>query len=93
MRIKESNKWKVAFTMHIGAYKPTVIYFGLTNFSATFQTIINDLFHDIINQGNITTFIDNIIVATDTKKEYDELVKKVLNKLKENDLFVKLEKY
>jgi len=93
MRIKESNKWKVAFTMHIGAYKPTVIYFGLTNFFATFQTIINDLFHDIINQGNITTFIDNIIVATDTKKEHGELVKKVLNKLKENDLFVKLEKY
>jgi len=93
MRIKESNKWKVAFTMHIGAYEPTVIYFGLTNFSATFQTIINDLFHDIINQGNITTFIDNIIVATDTKKEHGELVKKVLNKLKENDLFVKLEKY
>jgi len=93
MRIKESNKWKVAFTMHIGAYEPTVIYFGLTNFSATFQTIINDLFHDIINQENITTFIDNIIVATDTKKEHGELVKKVLNKLKENDLFVKLEKY
>jgi len=93
MRIKESNKWKVAFTMYIGAYEPTVIYFGLTNFSATFQTIINDLFHDIINQGNITTFIDNIIVATDTKKEHGELVKKVLNKLKENDLFVKLEKY
>ena len=93
MRIKESNKWKVAFTMHIGAYEPTVIYFGLTNFSATFQTIINDLFHDIINQENITTFIDNIIVAIDTKKEHGELVKKVLNKLKENDLFVKLEKY
>ena len=93
MRIKESNKWKVAFTMYIGAYEPTVIYFGLTNFSATFQTIINDLFHDIINQENITTFIDNIIVAIDTKKEHGELVKKVLNKLKKNDLFVKLEKY
>ena len=31
MRIKEGNEWKAAFTMYIGAYKLTVIYFGLTN--------------------------------------------------------------
>jgi len=44
MRIKEGNKWKVAFTMHIGSYEPTVMYFRLTNSPATFQTIINNLF-------------------------------------------------
>jgi len=31
VRIKEGDKWKVAFTIHIGAYEPTVMYFGLTN--------------------------------------------------------------
>ena len=36
MRIKEGNEWKAAFTMYIGAYKLTVIYFGLTNSLATF---------------------------------------------------------
>jgi len=51
--------------MHIEAYKPTVIYFGLTNSSTTFQTIINDLFWDLINQGDTTTFINDILVATD----------------------------
>jgi len=44
VRIKEGDEWKVAFTMYIRAYKPTVIYFGLTNFPATFQTMMNDLF-------------------------------------------------
>jgi len=31
VRIKEGDKWKAAFTMHIGAYEPMVMYFGLTN--------------------------------------------------------------
>jgi len=78
--------------MHIGAYKPTVMYFGLTNSPATFQTMMNDLFCDLINQGDTATFIDGILVATDTEEGYDELVEEVLMRLEENDLFVKLEK-
>ena len=92
VRIKESNKWKAAFTMHIGSYKPTVIYFGLTNSPAIFQTIINNLFRDMVNQGSTATFINNIIVATDTKEGHDEIVEEVLRRLEENNLFVKPEK-
>jgi len=78
--------------MHIGAYELTVMYFGLTNSPATFQTMMNDLFQDLINQDDTATFIDNILVATDTKKGHDELVGEVLRRLEENDLFVKPEK-
>jgi len=92
VRIKEGDEWKAAFTTHIGAYEPTVIYFGLTNSPATFQTMINDLFWDLINQGDMATFIDDILVATDTEEGHDELVEKVLKRLEENDLFVKPEK-
>ena len=53
---------------------------------------MNDLFCDIINQGNTVTFIDNIIVTMDTEKGHNELVEEVLNRLEENDLFVKPEK-
>jgi len=49
VRIKEGDKWKAAFTMHIGVYEPTVMYFGLTNSLATFQMMMNDLFRDLIN--------------------------------------------
>ena len=35
----------------------------------------------MINQGNTATFIDNIIVAIDTKKRYDKLVEEVLKRL------------
>ena len=68
------------------------MYFGLTNSLAIFQTIMNDLLQDMINQGNTIIFIDDIIVAINTKKEYDKLVEEVLKRLKENNLFVKPEK-
>ena len=55
--------------------------------------MINNLFHDMINQGNTATFIDDIIVATETEEGHDKIVEEVLKWLKENDLFVKLEKY
>jgi len=92
VRIKEEDKWKAIFTTHIRAYEPTVMYFGLINSLVTFQTMMNDLFQDLINQGDTATFIDNILVATNTEKEYDELVEEVLRKLEKNDLFVKPEK-
>jgi len=78
--------------MHIGAYKPTVMYFGLTNSSTTFQTMMNDIFWNLINQRDTVTFIDDILVATDTKEGYEELIEEVLKRLEENDLFVKPEK-
>ena len=69
-----------------------VMYFGLTNSSATFQTIMNDLFWDLINQGDTAIFIDNILVTTDTEEGYNELVEKILKRLEKNNLFVKPEK-
>jgi len=55
--------------------------------------MMNDLFQDLINQGDTATFIDDILVATDIEEGHDELVEKVLKRLEKNDLFVKLEKY
>jgi len=92
VRIKEGDEWKAAFTIHIGAYEPMVMYFRLTNSPATFQTMINNLFRDLINQRDMATFIDDILVATDTEEGHNELVKEVLKRLEENDLFVKPEK-
>ena len=92
VRIKEGDKWKAAFATYIGAYKPMVMYFGLTNSSIAFQAIMNDLFRDLINQEDTVTFINDILVATDTEKGHDKLVEEVLRRLEKNNLFVKLEK-
>jgi len=92
VRIKEDNEWKAVFITHIRAYEPTVMYSSLTNSPAIFQTIINNLFQDMINQRNTATFINGIIVAINTKKGHDKLVEEILKRLEKNNLFVKPEK-
>ena len=68
------------------------MYFRLTNSPATFQTIMNNLFWDMINQRTIATFIDDIIIATEIEEGYNEVVEEVLKWLEESNLFVKPEK-
>ena len=80
------------FTTPFGAYEPLVMYFGLMNSPATFQTMMNELFWDMINEGKVIIYLDNILIYTKGEKEDDELVKEVLKQLRENDLFVKPEK-
>jgi len=43
MQIKEGDKWKVVFTTPESSFKPMVMFFGLTNLSITFQTIMNEI--------------------------------------------------
>jgi len=74
-------------------FEPVVIFFGLINFPATFQTIISNIFLDLIYKRDIATFIDNVLVGTKMEEGYDKLVKEILRKLEENDLYVKLKKY
>ena len=92
VRIKKDDEWKAVFTMPEGSFEPTVMFFGLTNSPATFQAMINELLRDLINTGKVATFIDDVIVGTETEKGHDELVAEVIKRLEENDLYVKLEK-
>ena len=93
VRIKEGDKWKVAFTMLEGLFEPMVMFFGLTNSPATFQAMMNELLRDLINTGKVATFIDDVIVGTEIEKGYDELVAEVIRRLEANDLYIKPEKY
>ena len=54
--------------------------------------MINDLLRDLVVEEKIAVFIDDIMIAIDTKKGHDEIVEEVLRRLEENDLFVKPEK-
>ena len=92
VRIKEGDEWKTAFITLEGSFKPTVMFFGLTNLLATFQAMINELLRDLINTGKVVAFIDNVIVGMDVEEEHDEIVAEVIRRLEENDLYVKPEK-
>ncbi|KAG5728678.1 hypothetical protein E4T56_gene18595 [Termitomyces sp. T112] len=44
MCIQEGNKWKVAFQTNWGLFEPLIMFLGLTNSPATFQTMMNNIF-------------------------------------------------
>ena len=70
-----------------------VIFFGLMNLLAMFQTIMNKTWQDLINTGKVASFIDDVIIKTETKEEHEEIVEEVVKRLAENDLYVKPKKY
>ena len=80
------------FMMYVSSFKPTVMFFGMTNSPATFQAMINEILRDLINKGKVVVFIDNVLVRMETEEEHNEIVEEILRRLKENDLYIKLEK-
>ena len=92
IRIKEGDEWKAVFTTPEGLFEPTVMFLGLTNSPAMFQTMMNELLRDLTNMGKVAVFIDDVIVGMETEEGHDELVEEVIKRLEENDLYVKLEK-
>jgi len=92
MRIKERDEWKGAFATHIGFFEPTVMFFGMTNSPAMFQAMMNKILRDMINEGKVVAFVDNVLVGTEMEEGHDEIVEEVLKQLEEYDLYVKPEK-
>jgi hypothetical protein len=69
------------------------MFFGLTNSPATFQTMMDAIFREEVASGDIIIYMDDILIATAGNLEYHrKKVTHVLRKLKDNDLFLKLEK-
>jgi len=92
VRIKEGDEWKGAFTMHVGSFEPTVMFFGMINSPAMFQAMMNEILRDMINEGKVAAFVDDMLVGTETEEGHNEIVEEVLRRLEENDLYVKPEK-
>jgi len=81
------------FTIYIGSFEPTVIFFGMINSLAIFQTTMNKILRDLVNKDKVAVFVNDVLVGTETKEEHNEIIEEVLRRLEKNDLYVKLEKY
>jgi len=64
----------------------------MTNSPATFQAMMNEILRDLINEGKVAMFIDDVLVGTETEKGHDEIVEEILRRLEENNLYIKPEK-
>jgi hypothetical protein len=78
VQIKEGDEWKAAFWTNWGLFKPLVMFVSLTNSPATFQTMMNNIFQDLISEGVVCVYLDNILIFTETMEEHDRVTHLVL---------------
>lgn len=92
IRIHEGDEWKAAFRTNRGLFEPTVMFFGLTNSPATFQSFMNHILKELIDEGHVIVYLDDILIFTDTLEEHRQIVRRVLEILRQNKLYLKPEK-
>ena len=92
IHIKNRHQWEAAFITHKGLFEPTIIFFGLTNFPATFQCFMNDSYRDMIVEGWLVIYMDDLLIFLPDDTTHTEQIKCVLKRMKELDLHLKLEK-
>ena len=93
IRMRDGDQWKAAFKTNRGLFKPMVMFFGLTNAPATFQSMMNHLFRELIDEGYVTIYMDDILIHTPNDPVlHRRVVNNVLRILAVNDLYLKPQK-
>ena len=89
VRIKKGDEWKAAFKTNKGLFEPTVMFFGMCNSPATFQGMMDAIFVDMIEGCIVIIYMDNILIFARNQEDLERYTKLVLQRLRENDLFLK----
>lgn len=90
--IKDDDKWKAAFQTNCRLFEPLVMFIGLTNSPTTFQTMINNIFQDLIMQGVVCMYIDDILIYMCTHEEHHRIACIIMEQLREHKLYLHLDK-
>ena len=91
LRIAERDIPKTAFRTRYGHFEFTVMPFGLTNAPAAFMCMMNQVFSSCLDNF-VVVFIDDILVYSKDKEEHEQHLRKVLQILRENQLYAKFSK-
>jgi hypothetical protein len=92
VRIHEGGEWKAAFHTNRGLFEPLVMHFSLTNSPATFQTMMNEIFQDLITEGVVSVYLDDILIFTNLLEEHHRITCLVLDRMREHKLYLRPEK-
>ena len=68
------------------------MYFSFVNAPATFQSIMNHIFKDLILKGQVMVYLDDILIFGNNKEKHKTIVLEVLSRLLNNNLFAKTKK-
>jgi hypothetical protein len=68
------------------------MYFSLTNSPATFQTMMNEIFQDLITEGFVSIYLDDILIFTNSLEDHRRITSLVLDRMREHKLYLRPEK-
>ncbi|KAI2659363.1 Transposon Tf2-8 polyprotein [Labeo rohita] len=91
VRIREGDEWKTAFVTPTGHYEYLVMPYGLSISPSVFQTFMNEVFREFLHQF-VIVYIDDILIYSRNMAEHRQHVQQVLHKLRQYQLYLKLEK-
>ena len=74
VQMKVRDEWKAAFQTNRGLYEPLVMFFGLMNSPATFQTMMDSIFKELISKGVVVVYLDDILIFTKTLDKHWKVV-------------------
>ena len=69
--IHEGDEHKAAFHINMGLFEPMVMFFGLCNMPAIFQAFINRIFAELLAEGVIIMYLNNIMIFSDSDEEHE----------------------
>jgi hypothetical protein len=89
IRVAKQDAWKIAFKTKQGLFEWLVMPFGLCNASVNFMSVMNNVFRPFLDNF-VIVYLDNILIFSGTWDEHVRHVKKVMDNLKRENLYVKL---
>ena len=81
----QGDEEKMACRTRYGSFEFLVMPFRLCNAPATFTTLMNNIFHEYLDDL-VIIYIDDILVYSKTVEEHAEHLKKVFQKFWSNKL-------
>ena len=89
--VRPEDTHKTAFQTRYGLYEFTVLPFGLTSAPATFMQLMNDIFHDLLDDY-VLVYIDDILIYSKTPEDHYRHLTNVLIRLQQHQLYAKRSK-
>lgn len=91
VEMAKKDKEKTVFICSQGLFEYNVMPFGLRNAPGTFQQLMDKILKNYIGEF-VVMYIDNIMIYSKNFKDHVKHIKKILNKIKEFNLILKLKK-